>query len=947
VDLCFSTTPVPAARSKLSETENNNVLLEESPPPERARVQLLSLILLGELLMTSASSTFSLGVQVQSLPALVTRATQRTPQSTRAATVINYLLSYHNNKSESRFNFDTRISVVKKEYDWGISFEEIYKKISETKILDQKDPFKWNWPLIIELAEGALANSSLSNYASSVGFYKKVITFFLPKEKQYSKLSFESANEQYTKTLCSLLTCIFSSVSVEPTLETLVWQISEELKHLNSTSIQSRIKNDEQKAKGVSLEQEKDKSEFHFCHDVLIKTMSRDYFKIIGFLCSIDRGYFFVEKYNILTSLLGLVSTSDNEALISMILDSVDYTLPGQSKEILAKALKSPSRHTRLTITRFLGNVLLKSPSSFDKCIPMIIGQLKGESRIAREAFVILCKACERGRLIDVTMLNILQQSNSNIRHSLNYSFNFDPNTGETTQTATQSASGVLPEEKASKESSINSSVSTSADDIPLDSDSEPSTPTSLGQSFHHRQSGTFRMGTTPPTPTPFSASADLSLFDPFAPDNTKIIYRFFSRDLGISLLHSHLERLLSEWRQERFIRFQIKVEDLLSKADGPTLEYPPHLLGSLSRCKKGCEFIHSKNLVDEMVSIAQGEAHFGIARRAALMSLGIMGSSDIGFAALISPKAHKDAFPTILQALTSPNLPLRGIAYRAISFFTQCALGRQALSQIGWDSPINSTEALLPPLPCSRFTHGDIHPSPDNNLHCITKKSDFAALLSNSPQSNSITTRIAHSDKSGDAYGFVPTELDSQDPPENIPIGCFSYDFLVNEFLKVPELPNTLPTTSHCPLVFGDARDTILEEVQCLGNKVSEDAALKSLLKLRATIPQNLFFSPPLIYQIFLLLEALPSFLMNTRTTIFSLFTDAFPQSYLQIFFNTFFPLPQALDLNSRSKLSEETTKKQEQKESSEETKSSHVFPPSCSAPSCKGTQSHFFSLK
>lgn len=732
----------------------------------RRRVQLLALVFLGEILSISTRLPYTLGAKVQSLPELIVKAAKRTPNSANALTVIDYLLEYHKAKSRT-INYDQRVQEIKRECDWGLTFDAVLKKISESRVLDNKDPLKWNWVLINELAEGALTNSALSEYASSVGFYKRVFAFFMPKEKQYSRLSLNDENERYMRCLFLIISSMLGgSPEMEQILTNFLSQVAEEFGQFNAEL--QRLKSPKEPGEQKSPKGSDERGWLSAATVSSAQTMFVSYFEIIGFMCASERGLYLVTNAMLFPVLVELEQNTDSHVVIRLILNAVKYKLPPAGKVLLELAYEKSSPHIMVSIIKTLENVVENDPEAFKNSIGIIF-RLLGDFRISRKAFSLLCRACEKEELIDAILDFMKDQAAASKKKDSEISFD---------------------------------------------------------------------------------------QFKQFAPDSIKVVYRFFSRDRGVMMFQTQLEALLKRWWQEDAVAFQLKTDELIATATKTTIEYPPHLLGELARCEQGCNIVENRGYMDTLVGVVTDPRSFITVRRAALFTLGVIGSSEMGFSRLVGRSAHSATFETVLAALQAPNLSLRESAYFAITLFAHSDAGRRALRRSGWAAPLPDLELFIP-FPELAPQASTSTPLPK------TRSIDFARMADH-----------------------------------HVPIGCFSNHFIATKLLTVPRSPWSLRSTHTAPplVQFGDARDRILEEVQHLMNRVSEEAAMKALTRLRSTVPQSLFFSPLLARQIFVLLQEVSSFTPGIRKKIFFLFTDGIPQALVPNYFKQFIPLPRPI---------------------------------------------------
>ena len=72
---------------------------------------------------------------------------------------------------------------LKNQYYSDIDEQKYQHKVKATRILGIKDWRKWDWPLILELCEGNLINTTRLEALQRTKFIKRLLNFYLPSKQ--------------------------------------------------------------------------------------------------------------------------------------------------------------------------------------------------------------------------------------------------------------------------------------------------------------------------------------------------------------------------------------------------------------------------------------------------------------------------------------------------------------------------------------------------------------------------------------------------------------------------------------------------------------------------------------------------------------------------------------------------------------------------------------------
>jgi hypothetical protein len=120
-----------------------------------------------------------------------------------------------------------------------------------------------------------------------------------------------------------------------------------------------------------------------------------------------------------------------------------------------------------------------------------------------------------------------------------------------------------------------------------------------------------------------------------------------------------------------------------------------PHFYGELCKTKEGVELFQRKGHFAHFIDMVRNPETSWIERRAALWTIGHIGSSETGFQLL----KETDIVQYISnQAMSCTTLSMRGTCFYILGLLSLPSAGREVLDKLGWDFPLNTDLAIAVP---------------------------------------------------------------------------------------------------------------------------------------------------------------------------------------------------------------------------------------------------------
>ncbi|CAL1276055.1 unnamed protein product [Larinioides sclopetarius] len=292
--------------------------------------------------------------------------------------VLNNLLHICNPEREKKGFFVGTVNKIKL---WKYLKQEmadgIDQAIRDTLVLS-KEYHSWDWDLIDCILKNPTDSFKKLEDANHRSFVKKLLQFFKPSSKEFSEMEFDKENgRQICVTGCHLLEFFLE-------LEEIKAQeyLDDFLNDLNSCFVQ--------------LTKDGDRINSILSPIKVSSTFSQMYFLFIGKLSSTHKGCKFLNRCSTFQNLYHLVSITNQDIYVKLIVSTLDYTKEGFSRSILTKVLTGTEETTRLYATNFLLILLRAKLPDFRKwAIEVLVYQLHDTSKLVSAAALdILDEAC-------------------------------------------------------------------------------------------------------------------------------------------------------------------------------------------------------------------------------------------------------------------------------------------------------------------------------------------------------------------------------------------------------------------------------------------------------------------------------------------------------------------------------------------------------------------------
>jgi hypothetical protein len=252
--------------------------------------------------------------------AAVTTTTTTTAPISPAATATDYL------SLNRRLD---RMSEVKRKMDWLMDEETLFIKLKETGVLQYsaREYTHWHLEEALELLEGPLRNPSLLNIALKTKFFARLLSFYKPQKGLFSKLKESPETTIYVRVACQLFEALIDNDVGKAYLQEHPF-----LKHVGEMFASEIQRNQNATAD----------SESPLSRDVLLKTLTREYFTLLGILSRSERGQELLRHHRLYNYFVKLCEIDGRDDLIRLILTSLDYnkTIPSEL-EILSASQTS------------------------------------------------------------------------------------------------------------------------------------------------------------------------------------------------------------------------------------------------------------------------------------------------------------------------------------------------------------------------------------------------------------------------------------------------------------------------------------------------------------------------------------------------------------------------------------------------------------------------------
>ncbi|KAK6640058.1 hypothetical protein RUM43_008335 [Polyplax serrata] len=255
----------------------------------------------------------------------------------------------------------------------GMQIKNVDDHIKESQILTLKDPTKWGWDHIRTSLKCQNDSFITLEEPQHRNFIRKLMTFYKPSSDEYSsmKCNFKTQdNNIYTTTSFALWNFLLLTDEGEP--KKILMEFL--------TDLHSKLK---------EIISESNIHEILFSPQQLNSTMCQHYFLMVGLMLSTESGVRALEKCSILPTLMEIVENSKHELYVKLILSSLNYNTSSMARDILSKAMSSPTDSIRMYSTELLLVLARGNVHHFSKWgLDLLIGQMYDENKVIATASI-------------------------------------------------------------------------------------------------------------------------------------------------------------------------------------------------------------------------------------------------------------------------------------------------------------------------------------------------------------------------------------------------------------------------------------------------------------------------------------------------------------------------------------------------------------------------------
>ncbi|XP_049290189.1 rapamycin-insensitive companion of mTOR [Anopheles funestus] len=225
------------------------------------------------------------------------------------------------------------------------SLTEGDRLLKESNVLAVKDANMWDWDIIITILRSDLLGMKLDE--QNTRFVRRIVDYFKPSNNRFSHQDFAHLNSNrqmpaYVTAGLELIDAMLQSTELEyiRILTDLFTDISRQL---------------------MAIHAKKSAHECLFSPLHMTGTMCQHYFLFIGRMCRTEGGLEILRNTDVFKELSTIVLKTNHLCYVKLIVSGLDYSLEGEPRLILAKALlRHPSPKARLYATQML-RVLLRA----------------------------------------------------------------------------------------------------------------------------------------------------------------------------------------------------------------------------------------------------------------------------------------------------------------------------------------------------------------------------------------------------------------------------------------------------------------------------------------------------------------------------------------------------------------------------------------------------------
>lgn len=257
-------------------------------------------------------------------------------------------------------------------------------QIRESMVL-KSDPNKWDWHLISSVLKSSCDTFKRLQDSSHRSFVKKIIHYFKPSSKLFSKDIFDDETGRNVCTVGCYLIDFLLEADESKTGE----YIGDFLNDIGYCISQIT---------GVDTSNSSSSTDAILHSHNLLRTWSHAYFLYVGRFTGSAKGLQYLEKAGICDTILKLVQSSPNENYLKLIVSSFNYSKEATfSRNVLSKVLSSDIESARFYAVKYLRVLLrLGSDDYRDLALELLSQRLCDESSsVVLAAIDILDEACD------------------------------------------------------------------------------------------------------------------------------------------------------------------------------------------------------------------------------------------------------------------------------------------------------------------------------------------------------------------------------------------------------------------------------------------------------------------------------------------------------------------------------------------------------------------------
>ncbi|KAJ1550519.1 hypothetical protein HK096_006497, partial [Nowakowskiella sp. JEL0078] len=257
---------------------------------------------------------------------------------------------------------------------------------SDTQIMSGKEYMLWNWDATLDLVKSL--NSNSRRFEENSKLIRRLLSFYKPENHLFSDLKkTKSSATKFVRVGCEIMRSLVSIPEGIRFLNENKWieQIAESLSQLNPMSTAS--------IQGDPI----------FSKERMEKTLTADYFTMLGILSQSDEGLKLLEKFKIFDLFYHLTELRSRDDLVKAIISNLDYNIDGHSRVILSKVLTSGFKQIRIFATKLMRKLLRNKTNEFHFwAVPLLVTQLYDPViEVCQHAVSILEESCSDERNLD------------------------------------------------------------------------------------------------------------------------------------------------------------------------------------------------------------------------------------------------------------------------------------------------------------------------------------------------------------------------------------------------------------------------------------------------------------------------------------------------------------------------------------------------------------------